>query len=277
MVRRASWLLAARAAAVVGATSGAARLARGASIEVSPAGARQLVDEKPPRRVFVNMVATEAAHFEAVVEAVRALRSAGHEPVPHVPAAVLRDEAEARRWLERLAAAGAAMPLVVGGNRDQIGLDANGVARAAAGLFDRLAFAAFPEGHPRLGRTAGELSLENKLEIHPKANVVTQWSADAGRVGRWLGEFCSRYPDAEVHVGVPGPGDTAQLARFAAACGVVLEKEGPWSPEALLEAYIDVIADILDREPFWRLRLHVFPLGGDVAPTLAFLRKCVED
>lgn len=241
------------------ANSIVAGLAQQASIEVSPSQALQLIRASDiQRRVFVNMIQTDVSHFDEVVEAVRLLREHGHEPVPHVPAAMLRDQSDALAVLQRLSAAGARMSLIVGGNKEQSALNAMDVATLASPLFERLAFTAYPEGHPRLGSVAGDQLLDVKLARFPGSAVVTQWSSDQRCVTLWLRRFCKRHIDSEVHVGVVGPATCAdELARFAAKCGV------RWDSHKYISLIDDARAELtalLREHPHFRMRLHLFPL-----------------
>lgn len=256
------------------ATSIVAGLAQQASIEVSPSQALQLIRRSDAqRRVFVNMIQTEPSHFDEVIEAVRLLREHGHEPVPHVPAAMLRDPSDALAVLQRLSAAGARMSLIVGGNKEQGALNAMDVATLASPLFERLAFTAYPEGHPRLGSVAGDQLLDLKLARFPGSAVVTQWSADQRCVTLWLRRFCRRHIDSEVHVGVVGPAACAdELARFAAKCGV------RWDSGRYISLIEDARAELtalLREHPQFRLRLHLFPL--DFPASMDALQSGIRD
>ena len=67
----------------------------------------------PGARVFVALI--DAADLSSPIEAVRHLKAAGFDPVPHVPASFVRDEADLSGPVKALAEAGASTMLVLGG------------------------------------------------------------------------------------------------------------------------------------------------------------------
>lgn len=235
-----------------------------ASIEIAPSSVDTvLARADAPRRVFVNMIETDASHFDAVISAVRRLASSGFEAVPHVPASMLRDEAHATRILEALADAGARSALVLGGNVQQTKLDATRLADLAEPLFHSLLFPAFPDGHPR-----ADDRLDDKLERFPGSSVVTQWSPNP--VDAFLDDFCPRHRDVEVHVGVVGPAKSqAALLKFARFCGVDIDPAV--DPQAFVDTSVRNLDAYAERHPDARLRLHVFPLG--TTRSLDYLRQ----
>lgn len=243
---------------VVRALSHRRSVLREASIEVSPSGASRLIElSHEPRRVFVNMIERDPTHFDDVVDAVRLLSDHGYDAVPHVPASLLRDAEDAERVLKLLAEAGARMPLIVGGNAEQENnLTAEDVAAVACPLFQRLAFAAFPEGHPRTTREEGDAILRAKIARFPGSAIVTQWSwSNYDRVLEWIDQFCENHENSEVHAGAVGPAKSReQLLRFAEFCGIEADDDATDPPS------LEEIASKLP-EHNHNVRLHVFPLG----------------
>ncbi|KAK7253450.1 hypothetical protein SO694_00001845 [Aureococcus anophagefferens] len=130
------------------------------------------------------MLRADAAHFEAVAAACEALRAAGLEAVPHVPASRFDDDAHAGRVLDELSAAGATSALVVAGNDfDGSAPDVDAVAALARKRGFRCLFAGFPEGHPH--DSSGGARLAAKL-APAGAGVVTQFVRDPAVLGEWL-------------------------------------------------------------------------------------------
>ena len=78
--------------------SSTASFLRLSSIEITPKQVEKLplLKEKlvPGSRVFVALI--DAGDLAAQIEAVRQLKAAGFQPVPHVPARFVRDEADLR-------------------------------------------------------------------------------------------------------------------------------------------------------------------------------------
>lgn len=235
-----------------------------ASIEIAPSGVDKILTRPDaPRRVFVNMIETDASHFDAVIGAVRRLAASGFEAVPHVPASMVRDEAHATQILEALADAGARSALMLGGNVQQTKLDATTLAQLAKPLFDSLCFPAFPDGHPR-----ADDRLDDKLRRFPGSTVITQWSPNP--IDAFLDDFRRRHRDVEVHVGVVGPAKSqAALLKFARFCGVDIGVDV--DPQAFVDTCVRNLDDYAERHPDARLRLHLFPLG--TTRSLDYLRQ----
>ena len=245
-------------------------LGRRASLEISPHQVEDLVGARDhlaiPKTIFVNMVQADAAHFEAVAAACEALRAAGLEAVPHVPASRFDDDAHAGRVLDELSAAGATSALVVAGNDfDGSAPDVDAVAALARKRGFRCFFAGFPEGHPH--DSSGGARLAAKL-APASAGVVTQFVRDPAVLGEWLD---GARPAAEtVFVGVPGPATRRRLAQMAGVCGVgpsvyvdAYDVDDDDGDDALLAPAADVgaLADYLGSSE-GNVRLHVYPFGG---------------
>ena len=88
-----------------------------ASIEITPKQIEKLpllkAKLQPGCRVFIALI--DAGDVAAQIEAARQLKAAGFDPVPHVPARFVRDEADLRARIKALAEAGADTMLVLGG------------------------------------------------------------------------------------------------------------------------------------------------------------------
>mmetsp|Transcript_5876 Transcript_5876/g.24563 ORF Transcript_5876/g.24563 Transcript_5876/m.24563 type:complete len:362 (+) Transcript_5876:67-1152(+) len=264
-------------------------LAECASIEVSPATVDTFIAETEDyeevdnllyarRKVFVNMLRREVEHFEAVGRGVRALSERGHVPVPHVPASILADEAQAAWVIENLAVSGAKECLIVGGNTPATSttLTAAKVADIAAHSMDRVSFAAFPEGHPRAPDGAKQLDAKlDALASKCRVGVVSQWTCNPATTSKWLGDFLRRHPAATVHVGVAGPAGRHKIARFASFCGVPLHPKRSADDDvfhAPSHAAMTLAADLEYYDvPHHQVHLHLFSLN--TGRTVDFLRR----
>lgn len=104
-------------APITAAGSSTASFLRLSSIEITPKQVEKLpiLKEKmvPGARVFVALI--DAGDLAGQIEAVRQLRAAGFQPVPHVPARFVKDEADLRARIKALAEAGSDTMLVLGG------------------------------------------------------------------------------------------------------------------------------------------------------------------
>jgi methylenetetrahydrofolate reductase (NADPH) len=225
-------------AAAAGLTTASALPAylRLASLEITP---RQ-IDKLPLLkdnleagcRVFIALI--DPADVAAQIEAVRQLKVAGFQPVPHVPARFVRDEADLRSRIASLAGAGADTMLVLGGGAPQpIGIYDAAIQLLDTGVFQangvkRLGIAGHPEGNPDITRIHGDAMLLNALrekQAYLKANgiegfIATQFLFEAAPVAEWARSLRAAGIDLPIHVGVPGPATIKTLVKYAAMCGV---------------------------------------------------------
>src|SRR5215470_9361359 len=151
-----------------------AELVAGCSIEVSPrddfAGERlrELLD--PGRTVFVNHPGSVTHHD--IVGACARLRCAGFNPVPHVAVRRLASFTQANDFLQRATAeAGVRGALIIGGDPDHpVGSFPDAYDLLASGLVERhglreIAFAGYPEGHPRIAPRTLDEALRGKVAL----------------------------------------------------------------------------------------------------------------
>src|SRR6266699_45620 len=140
-----------------------AELVTAASIEISPrdelAGERLRNLFAPGTTVFVNHPGSVTHHD--IVAACARLRRAGFNPVPHIAVRRLASFTQASDFLQRAvgqAQVGAA--LIIGGDPDYpVGPFPDSHDFLASGLIERhglraVAFAGYPEGHPRIAARA---------------------------------------------------------------------------------------------------------------------------
>jgi methylenetetrahydrofolate reductase (NADPH) len=160
-----------------------------------------------------------------------ALRRAGFEPVPHIAARRLVSSGELRTFVQRcVGEALVRRALILGGDQDP---PAGPYADAEAILVDEalddwsidgVAFAAYPEPHPRLTRSQLTVALRNKvawaarrrLDVH----LITQFCFDPAAIARCADELSRLHPSAKLLIGIPGPVSWAGLMKFARLCGV---------------------------------------------------------
>ena len=130
-----------------------------ASIEISPHDdplRERLTELLPPRTtVFVNH-AGSVTHHDIVAACVK-LRQSGFLPVPHVAARRLASFTQARDFMQRAAGeAGVTQVLLISGDPVRtVGPFGDSLDLLATGLVEhhgiaQIAFAGYPEGHPRI-------------------------------------------------------------------------------------------------------------------------------
>ena len=260
-----------------------AELAAASSIEISPrddfAGERLLELLDPGRTVFVNHPASVTHHD--IVAACARLRRAGFNPVPHIAVRRLASFTQANDFLQRAAAeADVRRALIIGGDPDHpVGPFPDAYDLLASGLVARhglreVAFAGYPEGHPRIASRSLNEVLHAKVTLARRqglaVSVVTQFGFDAAPILRWIAALRDRDIPCLVRVGVAGPATVATLAKFAVRCGIgaslrrlarghtafarILAEAGP---EALIGT---LVAEEDPRRPIDGL--HIFTFGG---------------
>jgi methylenetetrahydrofolate reductase (NADPH) len=207
-----------------------------ASLEITPKQIEKLavLKEKlvPGARVFVALI--DAADLAGQIAAVGQLKAAGFDPVPHVPARFVRDEADLQARIKALAEAGASTMLVLGGGAPEpIGKYDAAIQLMQTGVFQangvkRLGIAGHPEGNPDITKIHGEAVLVKALkekQAYLKANglqgfIATQFLFEAGPVADWARMLRGEGIELPVYVGVPGPATIKTLVKYAAMCGV---------------------------------------------------------
>jgi len=258
-------------------------LVAGCSIEISPrddfAGERLRELFDPGMTVFVNHPASVTHHD--IVAACARLRYAGFDPVPHIAVRRLASFTQANDFLQRAAAeAEVKAAMIIGGDPDHpVGPFPDAYDLLASGLVEHhglhsVAFAGYPEGHPRIASRALDEALPAKVTLARRqglgVSLVTQFGFDATPILRWIAGLREQDMVCPVRVGIAGPATVATLAKFAVRCGIgaslralarghtafarILAEAGP---DALIGA---LVADEDPRSPIDSL--HVFTFGG---------------
>lgn len=257
------------------------------SIEVMPRTAANVVDFRallpPGTRVYIAHI--DGTSVDDMVATAARLRAEGFEPMPHIPARLIRDRQMLADLISRYQAeAGVTQALVLaGGVARQVGPFASSMDLLATGLFDgftRLHVAGHPEGNrdidPDGGDAAVIAALRWKQDFACRTGVdmaiVTQFVFEAAPVIDWTNRLVAQGITLPVHLGVAGPAKLQTLLKFAIACGVgpsirVLQKRAkdvtklltPFEPTQLVR---DLAAHQAQHPDFAVQTLHFFPLGG---------------
>ena len=255
----------------------------GFSIEITAKDIDALADAAPmmPPDTPVAVTFLPGEAMDARVDAAKAVRSLGFEPMPHFSArrigspgdldAMLKrsvDEADVQRAF-----------LIAGDPPEPEGPFTDSSALLETGIFERagiqaIGIAGHPEGHPAMTEEQCFEILEAKCaEIAARGMaplIVTQFGFDAEPFLAWLKELRRRGIDDPVRIGVPGPAGIKTLLRFASRCGVgasaaVLGKYGislgkligTAGPDKLVDAFAERLGP--EHGP---VRLHFYPFGG---------------
>ena len=261
----------------------ATELVAACSIEISPrddfAGEklRELLD--PGTTVFVNHPGSVTHHD--IVAACARLRHAGFSPVPHIAVRRLASFTQANDFLQRAEAeAAVTAALIIGGDPDHpVGPVPDAYDLLASGLIERhglreVAFAGYPEGHPRISARTLDEALRAKVELAGRqgldVSLLTQFGFDAAPILRWIAALRARDIVCPVLVGIAGPATVATLAKFAVRCGIgaslrALARGHTAFARILAEAGPDALIGVLvaEEDPRWPIDgLHVFTFGG---------------
>jgi methylenetetrahydrofolate reductase (NADH) len=240
---------------------------------------------KPGTRVFIALI--DPADVAGQLQAAKALRQAGLEPVPHVPARFIHDLADLKSRIGALAQeAGATEMLVLGGGAPHpVGRYDAAIQILETGVFEangvkRIGLAGHPEGNADITKHHGETALmaalkekQGWLKAHGIAGfIATQFLFEAGPVTEWAKSLRAAGIDLPIHVGVPGPATIKTLVRYAAMCGVgqsarFIRKQALNVTRLLTVSTPDEFVTGLARLHFERPELgiagpHLYPFGG---------------
>lgn len=269
------------------------------SIEVIPRTAAKIADFTAllPAGTRVYVAHIDGTPIDDMIATARRLRDEGFEPMPHIPARMIRDRCELDTWLSRYSAeAGATQALVLaGGLARSRGEFENSMQLLETGLFDshgfrRLHVAGHPEGNAAIDADNPTQLLDDALRwkaafaarTGARMALVTQFVFEAEPVLTWARRLNAEGVDLPIHVGVAGPARLQTLIRFALACGIgpslkVLERRAkdltnlvrPFEPTRIL-------SDLSGAHASGRAgnieAIHVFPLGG-IAETADYLDR----
>jgi methylenetetrahydrofolate reductase (NADPH) len=187
----------------------------------------------PGTKVFIALI--DASETELQIAMASALRQAGFEPIPHIPARFVKNAADLDERLKRLAGeANVTNVLALGGGAPEpVGDFHCALQLMQTDLFQKYAIksvgiAGHPEGNPDITKTHGEAMLIKALQEknawlqtnHIEGYIATQFVFDAMPVAHWATELKANGITLPIHVGVPGPATIKTLVRYAALCGV---------------------------------------------------------
>jgi methylenetetrahydrofolate reductase (NADPH) len=259
------------------------------SIEITPRQTDKipLLSEKlaPATRVFVALI--DPADIDKQIEAVAALRSAGLEPVPHVPARFVRNRDDLARRLGAFASQGKVrQALVLGGGAPQpLGEYDATIQLLETGLFEangitRIGMAGHPEGNPDIIKARGESMLMTALKIKQaylaekglEGFIATQFLFEAAPVAYWAKSLRDEGITLPIHVGVPGPATIKTLVKYATMCGVgnsarFIRKQALNVTKLLTvsnpDAFVEGLAKLHVERPELKIAgPHLYPFGG---------------
>jgi methylenetetrahydrofolate reductase (NADPH) len=207
-------------------------LAREASIELNIQDVVHLPASRallpPGQRIYVSFLPKQS--WRQTVAASVAVRSAGFEPVPHLPVRLMRDQATLEQTLlELVAQAKVQEVLLIAGDYDSaVGPYANVSDVLRTGALERagvrrVSLAGHPEGHPKVALDVIRNAEREKLQLAAIAGLtprfLTQFFFESEPFFAWIEELRRDGIQVETVAGLAGPSRLATLFKFALRCG----------------------------------------------------------
>lgn len=262
---------------------------KGYSIEVMPRTAEKIDDFRDllPAGTRVYIAHIEGTPIEDMVATAARLRDEGFDPMPHLPARIIKDAATLEDWVNRYQSdAGVDQALLLAGGVAAPHGDFHcSMQLLETGIFDRAGFkrlhvAGHPEGNRDIDPDGSDKNVLQALHWKQKFNettdaemaLATQFCFEAKPVIAWADALRDAGVTLPVHIGVAGPAKLQTLIKFAMACGVgaslrVLQKRAldvtklvlPYEPTEFLTE----LAQHKAANPDFNItQVHFFPLGG---------------
>jgi len=266
-------------------TAAIAAFMSGFSVEAIPSAAAKIDDFRSVLRpvTTVYITALPGADYKDAVALAARLRKQGFEPVPHIAARLLRDQAELEDFLARASdEAGVKQVLVIaGGISEPVGSFTDSMQLLETGAFDRhgierIGVAGHPEGSPDITDEAIKEALAWKNAFGERTDaslqIVTQFCFEAAPIIAWDQKLNAEGNILPIQIGIPGIANLKTLLNYAMSCGVgnsvrFLKKQAasvsrllkPQAPDVLVRE----LAAHARRDPNTGIAgVHMFPLGG---------------
>lgn len=214
-----------------------------------------------PDGAEVTVTASPQKGMSATIDLAIEMSARGFQTVPHLSAHLTTDRRELAGILERLDDAGIQRVFVVGGDGDQQGEFADGLALLTAmssighGLTE-IGIPGYPEGHHVIDEAKMSMALDEKL---PFASYVTSQMCFVPRaIETWLRGLRGTGNGLGVYVGIPGVTELAKLLSISLRIGVGpsarflsknkglagrLVRPGGYSPDQLVVGLAPLLAD----------------------------------
>jgi methylenetetrahydrofolate reductase (NADPH) len=259
------------------------------SVEITPRQIEKLplLRERLPKGTPIFIALIDPADLQGQLTAAAALRKAGLEPIPHVPARFVLDETDLKNRIGALAGeAGVTQMLVLGGGAPTpMGKFDAAIQLLQTDVFQkngvkRIGVAGHPEGNADITKVHGEAMLLKALgekQAWLKANniagfIATQFLFEAAPVAYWASTLRDNGIDLPINVGIPGPATIKTLVKYAAMCGVgnsarFIRKQALNITKLLTvntpDEFIEQLAVLhFDRPELGIAAPHLYPFGG---------------
>lgn len=261
---------------------------RKASLEITPKQIEKLptISAKLAKGSDVFIALIDPAEVDMQINAAAALKQAGFNPIPHVPARFVRDEDDLKSRMARFASKEVTTILALGGGAPEpIGKFTAAIQLMETGSFEangitRVGIAGHPEGNPDITKRHGEAALMAALQMKQawlkdkniKGFIATQFLFDAAPLALWASHLRDAGIDLPLNVGVPGPASIKTLVKYAAMCGVgnsarFIRKQALNITKLLSVSepteFVDHLATLhFDKAELGIAAPHLYPFGG---------------
>jgi methylenetetrahydrofolate reductase (NADPH) len=209
-----------------------AALARDASVEMTwhnaPDVEACLTFLRAGTRIYVSFIPGQS--WRETISACAAVRAAGLEPVPHIPAREIADAAALEDIAAQLVSKAKVrrMLLIAGDRATSIGPYAQSLDVMRSGVLERhgireVSVAAHPEGHPRVAVAGLRRAEREKIEWASRAGIdltfLTQFFFETEPFLAWARELRALGAHAKIVAGLAGPARLSTLFKYALRCG----------------------------------------------------------
>jgi methylenetetrahydrofolate reductase (NADPH) len=209
-----------------------AALARDASVEMTWHSARDVEAcrkfLRTGARVYVSFIPGQS--WADTILACSAVRAAGLEPVPHVPAREVHDKAALEKLIGQLVVhAKVRRLLIIAGDRAApVGEFAQSLDVMRSGVLEHhaireISVAGHPEGHPRIDGANLRRAEREKIEWAARAGIdltfLTQFFFEAEPFLAWAGGIRAMDSHVKIAAGLAGPARLSTLFKYAIRCG----------------------------------------------------------
>ncbi|MDP4823908.1 MAG: methylenetetrahydrofolate reductase [Aestuariivirgaceae bacterium] len=269
-------------------TAALAPFLRKASVEITPRQAEKLplIASKVAPGTHIYIALVDPNEVEGQLAAAQAVKAQGLVAIPHVPARFVKDRDDLEARVARLAEAGVARMLVLGGGAPEpIGKYDAAIQLFETGVFQKngilhCGIAGHPEGNPDITKIHGDAMLLKALkekqayldENGITGHIATQFLFEAGPVAEWAAGLRAQGIHLPLHVGIPGPATIKTLAKYALMCGVgnsarFIRKQALNVMQLLTvnapDEFIEELAAISAAKPDLKIAApHMYPFGG---------------
>ena len=261
------------------------RLAHEASVEINVHDLSHLDESREylpaGARIYISHLPKQA--FADTLKVCAAVRSAGFDPVPHVPVRLLESHEEFNKLAGGAGGLGVKELLLVSGDYALANGPFDNVAEVLRSIdlrshgIERVSIGGHPEGHSTVEldeiRRAERDKASIARELGLKVTFVTQFFFESAPFLAWAGQLRSGGVAADIRAGLAGPAKITTLLRYAMRCGVgpsikalgsrpgtFTKLLGEQGPEHLLT---ELARDAIER-PLMFQGIHLFCFGGYV-------------